>query len=143
MCTTLPLECHVDFCHAKSSSFPEFISHIKMHIKEGRKVTCPFRQCGKVFTVISTFTSHLTRKHKENTGDLIDSITATPEASCAQIQDLDFQYDSQVDAGENYEEPDVNPENVDETLFLKNLALFYLKLQAKLLLSSLSHPGSY
>ena len=31
---------------------------------------------------------------------------------------------------------EVSPENIDETLFLKNLALFYLKLQAKLLLPS-------
>ncbi|XP_052433435.1 uncharacterized protein LOC127974294 [Carassius gibelio] len=101
-----------------------------MHIKEGRKVTCPFKQCGKTFTVKSTFTSHLSRKHNKNIEGLIDSITANPEASCSQIQDIDVQ----TDADENDEEPDVSPENVDNTLFLRNLALFYLKLQAKLLL---------
>lgn len=130
MCTTHSLECHVDLCSAKSSSLPDFISHIKMHIKEGRRVTCPFMQCGKTFAIISTFTSPLSRKHKEDTRQ---SITI-PEASCSQIQEDNFQSDAQTDESENCEEPDVSPENVDETLFLRNLALFYLKLQAKLLL---------
>lgn len=90
MCITLSLECHVGLCRAKSSSLSEFISHVKMHIKEGQKVTCPFKQCGKTFTVKSTFTSHLSRKHNENTGGLFDSITANPEASCSQIQDINI-----------------------------------------------------
>lgn len=58
MCTT-SLECHVDLCGASI-----FISQSKIPIKEGRKVTCSFIQCGKTFAVISTIISHLSRKQR-------------------------------------------------------------------------------
>ncbi len=45
-----------------------------------------------------------------------------------------MQIDPPSDA--DYEPSDVFVETADESLFLKNLALFYLKLQAKLLLPS-------
>lgn len=133
MHTTCSLECHVDFCRTKSSGLPEMISHLKMHIKEGQRVTCPFKHCGKTFAIVSSFTCHLSRKHNQDSS-LIDSITTTSEASCSQIQDIDFESDSRSEEGENNDDLEVSPENVDETMFLKNLALFYLKLQAKLLL---------
>lgn len=52
------------------------------------------------------------------------------------LNDSDFLGDMEVDAADNTEHLEVTPENIDDTLFLRNLALFYLKLQAKLLLPS-------
>lgn len=40
----------------------------------------------------------------------------------------------QLDAAAADEQFELCPENIDDSLFLRNLALFYLKLQAKLLL---------
>lgn len=69
------LTCHVDFCSAKCDSLTEFYSHLEVHIKEGQVVACPFKQCDKTFKVVSTFTSHLSRKHKESAeANLIESI---------------------------------------------------------------------
>lgn len=74
---SVDLICHVDFCTAKCDSLTEFYSHLKGHIKEGRTAACPFKQFDKAFTVISTFTSHLTRKRKDSgEGNLIESIIA-------------------------------------------------------------------
>lgn len=109
-----------------------------MHIKEGRAVACPFKQCDKTFNVVSTFTSHLSRKHKSREGHLIECIigSAGVSGTSGTHYDSDSLCDMQLDAADNTEHFEVSPENIDETLFLKNLALFYLKLQAKLLLRS-------
>lgn len=43
-----------------------------MHIKECKAVTCPFRQV----QVLSTFTSHMSRKHRNSSeGGLVDSVS--------------------------------------------------------------------
>lgn len=131
------LTCHVDFCTAKCDSLTKFYSHLKGHIKEGRTVACPFQQCDKSFTVISTLSCHLTRKHRESgQGNLIESITVSAGVSgtSGTCDDHDFLCDMQLDAAADDEQFEVCPENIDDSLFLRNLALFYLKLQAKLLL---------
>ena len=131
------LTCNVDFCTAKCDSLTKFYSHLKGHIKEGRTVACPFQQCDKSFTVISTLSCHLTRKHRDRgQGNLIESITVSAGVSgtSGTRDDHDFLCDMQLDAAADDEQFEVCPENIDDSLFLRNLALFYLKLQAKLLL---------
>ncbi|KAM3614942.1 uncharacterized protein V6R79_021097, partial [Siganus canaliculatus] len=132
------LACHVDFCTAKCDSLIEFYSHLKGHIKEGRTVVCPFKQCGKTFTVVSTCTSHLSRNHKRNGEGMIESILAPTGVigTRATHDDCDLPCDLQLDTAADTEHLEVHPENIDDTLFLKNLALFYLELQARLLLPS-------
>lgn len=134
------LACHVDLCSAKCDRLIQFYSHLKVHIKEGRRVTCPFKQCDQSFSVISTFTSHVSRKHKNSAEvNLSESIVATSlvtEAESFQDIDSDMMTGEHTGVVGNSENLEVSPENIDETLFLKNLALFYLKLQAKLLLPS-------
>lgn len=58
------LTCHVDICSARCETLMAFYSHLKTHIREGKTVACPYRHCSKSFTVLSTFTSHMSRKHK-------------------------------------------------------------------------------
>lgn len=80
---TIPVDlpCHVNFCTAKCDSLTKFYSHLKGHIKEGRTAACPFQQCDKSFTVISTLSSHLTRKHRASgEGNLIESVTVSAGA---------------------------------------------------------------
>ncbi len=57
LCPAVDLACNVDLCSAKCETLTQFYSHLKVHIKEGRRVACPFKQCDTSFTVISTFTS--------------------------------------------------------------------------------------
>lgn len=136
LCRLVDLTCHVSTCHAKSDSLTEFYSHLKVHIKEGRTIVCPFKQCDKTFTVVSTFTSYLSRKHKRSEeGNLMDSIISLAGASGSSGPrgDTDSQCYVGIDA-DNADHLEFSPENIEDSLFLRNLALFYLKLQAKLLL---------
>lgn len=59
------LSCHIDLCTDKCDSLSAFYAHLKGHIKEGRSIVCPFMGCDSTFTVVSTFTSHLSRKGDE------------------------------------------------------------------------------
>jgi len=133
------LTCHVSSCRAKCDSLTEFYSHLKVHIKEGQTIACPFKQCDKTFTVISTFTSHLSRKHKRSEEvNLTDSVIGLAGVSGSSGPhghgDSDLQCDVEIDAADNADHLEFSPENIEDSLFLRNLALFYLKLQAKLLL---------
>lgn len=149
----------LDVCDFKCDSFRRLFSHLKIHIREGRQVSCPFANCGKLFTVISTFSSHLSRSHKPgNHMNLVivfcqilggdNGMSEREEESLEVAAGSEGQETNECGAHWCEEEcktlitliegeqAEVNPESTDEPLFLKNLALFYLKLQAKLLLPS-------
>lgn len=132
------LTCHVDLCIAKCDTLTQFYSHLKVHIEEGRTVTCPFRQCNTSFTVLSTFTSYLCRKHKRpavvNLAESIYARELVTEAETFQNIAPDMITDEYTDVIRNSEHLEYTPEDVPEALFLKNLALLYLKLQSKLMI---------
>ena len=124
------LKCVALSCSFKCDTLTSLMKHLKSHVKEGLEIKCPFRGCDCSFSVASSFDSHISRKHnKKNVDDLdtevLDVIVTTeqlcqPSQSCSDVPDE--QHESEV------------PLAVDETLFLQNLTLFYLKLQGKLLL---------
>ena len=96
---------------------------------------CPFRQCDKKFTVKSTFTSHVSRQHKDySEGILVESIASTSSTSDRYDESCDTQLESPSQSSD--EDMEVYSERADEGEFVRHLALFYLKLQAKLLLPS-------
>uniref|UniRef100_A0A3B1IPE7 C2H2-type domain-containing protein n=1 Tax=Astyanax mexicanus TaxID=7994 RepID=A0A3B1IPE7_ASTMX len=121
-------------CQFECSYLKGLISHLKDHIKQGRKINCPFRRCEKTFSVKSSFASHLSRAHKNSSvGHLHETVLVNVHETVRPSQSLDTTL--------NANEPEVCESdevagvlNVDETLFFNNLTLFYLKLQAKLLL---------
>ncbi len=63
--TSFELTCHVDLCPVRCETLNRFYQHLKTHIREGRSVSCPFQQCDKSFSVVSTFTAHVSRKHSD------------------------------------------------------------------------------
>ncbi len=75
------------------------------------------------------------RRHKDGANEhLVDSVVNPGMSHECEQEQSDMQIDPPSDA--DYEPSDVFVETADESLFLKNVALFYLKLQAKLLLPS-------
>lgn len=127
-----PLKCVAQSCTFKCDTFTSLVNHLNSHLKKGLETKCPFRGCDCRFTVRSSFASHVSRKHTSRcVEDLDDSVLdksvpteplsqPEPSHSCSNISDE--QHEQEV------------PFAVDETLFLQNLTLLYLKLQAKLLL---------
>jgi len=121
-----PLKCVAPFCTFTRDTLSSLIKHLKSHIHEGLEIKCPVRDCGCSFTVASTLASHFSRKHKNLDHTLLDVCDpAEPSSLHSQpCSDTSFVADNE-------------PEGqfaVDETLYLQNLALLYLKLQGKLLL---------
>ena len=142
LCGATDLTCHVDFCSVTCENLTSFFSHLRIHIKEGKIVSCPFRQCEKQFRVLSTFTSHMSRKHRNSSEDgLVNSVVRAsvekPSTSHdSNERDEQSHMDHSASSDVSGEQSDVCPENADAAQFLENLALFYLKLRAKLLLPS-------
>ena len=155
------LTCQVEDCKKTFADRKSLIHHLRGHIREGRKITCPFRGCYKVFGVLNSFSVHVSRLHKESSFKHVDE---TREQTVHQEQFDDASVllrQSSMSAVENENEigacsesaddpsmPLCPPstsgmeneeigafnESVNEDLFLKSLSLFYLKLQTKLVL---------
>lgn len=65
------LKCAVSLCERQCDGVKELVAHLKEHIAEGRLVKCPVRGCKSVFTVKSSFPSHLSRKHRHCSVNMI------------------------------------------------------------------------
>ncbi|CAK6984045.1 uncharacterized protein LOC125905065, partial [Scomber scombrus] len=125
------LTCHVDFCSARCETDSLLLS-LETHIREGpyigsyirsyirsykgpyigsyiRSYKGPYRHCSKS----STFTSHMSKKHKTGTEEHLVESVVNPGVSHESEQDQsDMQIDPPSDAA-------------DESQFFKNVALFF------------------
>ena len=54
----IDLTCHIEGCAFTSTNFSSLCEHLKWHIRDGKKIECPFESCKKNFRVRSTFLSH-------------------------------------------------------------------------------------
>lgn len=43
----------------------QLLTHLKLHIKKNEPIMCPYPHCKKKYTVISSFTSHVTKIHRK------------------------------------------------------------------------------
>lgn len=103
------------------------VAHLNEHILEGRQVTCPVRGCKCVFSVKSSFTSHMSRKHRhclENVfrGPINEDTQSAASATMQEAASLSDAEDTVTD----------RPNFSD--LYLRNVCMFYLKLQGQHLL---------
>lgn len=117
------LACKVQACSYVAENFSSLCAHLRFHIKDGKKVTCPYDGCHKYFRVRSSFATHISRKHnKAAAAQVVDQHSNT---GCS-TQPLDENLTST--SCDNVED------KCDEESFLHNLALFFLKMQGKMLL---------
>lgn len=123
------LSCQVKDCKFESTDFSRLCAHLKWHIKNGKNVICPYIGCAKYFQVRSTFSSHLTRTHKFSQPDT-RSHTA-PDSQ--QNEQCTLSVEMLPEAVFDVQDTEQNAVP-DQGQFLNYLALFYLKMQAKMLL---------
>jgi len=109
--------------------------HLKQHLSKRQDIMCPYENCSSSFKVKSTFTSHLTRKHKIGVQNLPlaglnaeNNVLSTSEET--ELTENPFH----GPLYEDVQEFDFEDSEETEKQFLENLALFYLKLQGKYLL---------
>ncbi len=136
--TSFELTCHVDSCQVRCETLNRFYQHLKTHIREGRSISCPFQQRDKSFSVVSTFTAHVSRKHSDCLEvNLIDSVALPHGMNECTEQQFEISQDFLCsDTATDGLEQDTFGESVDEDQFLRHPALFYLKLQSKCLIPS-------
>ena len=136
--------CNMEHCKMKCVGISNLFSHLRHHISQGDPINCPFKGCNKTFLKVGSFSSHLSRLHKDWLPSSIDS-------SCLPMPD-DF-VESYVDrpTNENFDQNDscsflvdvdCGDENGDSlpnmesdktfgSDLMKKLALFCLTLQSK------------
>lgn len=123
--------CAVSLCTEQFQTVQELVVHLKKHLVEGRSVNCPVAGCQKTFTLKSSFTAHLSRKHPDcsvnNINDLYRAIT--PQSSATAVEEVSQVSDQAEDLPASSE-----PTQVSDEIFLRSVCLFYLKLQGQLLL---------
>lgn len=125
-------KCAISLCSRRFHTVKELVSHLNDHIGEGRSVSCPVSGCRHVFTKKSSFTSHMCRKHKSCSPNGIDDMyretRPTPPDIIARTDDSENTHDAIPTATVS----DM-PEN-ESQFYLRNMCLFYLKLQGQLLI---------
>lgn len=124
------LNCSLPLCkNLFFADLPSLISHIKKHIDAGIKLKCPYSNCSFSFLNKSSFTSHLSRYHR-NWG--IDALSQNYFASQNESPLCDNETSASSSSFENNNGgtyPVYKPTSLDN--FSKDMGLFYLKLQAK------------
>ncbi|XP_062268268.1 uncharacterized protein LOC133974641 [Platichthys flesus] len=130
-----PYECGMALCERKFQNNKDLIAHLKEHIVEGHAVTCPVTGCIRIFKVKSSFTAHMSRKHNFFSDSTISNLNTESQSSSAKNESDDNcpqVFEAGADIGTDPCDTDVSENFCD--LFLRNVSLFYLKLQGQFLL---------
>ena len=131
------LSCNVSLCGFQCVAFEPLIVHLKQHILDNISVLCPFKECGKYFSVKSSFSSHISRSHRDKNIKLLSECIAKSVPMEISHDDIlengdELNVNDNMDVSED--DSSAKPYTVNSSKYLDSLALFYLKLQAKLLL---------
>uniref|UniRef100_A0A3B3RI04 C2H2-type domain-containing protein n=1 Tax=Paramormyrops kingsleyae TaxID=1676925 RepID=A0A3B3RI04_9TELE len=134
------LACTAEGCSFVSVHISTLCNHLQLHIKDGKKVSCPYDNCTKYFRVCSSFSSHVSRKHKIRAPCTAAAVSVSTASSVNSEMTQTFQTgldgvsgDVSDELGIEMDDENNNASNeVDENDFINSLALFYLQMQAKI-----------
>lgn len=122
-------------CAVKCEEIHDILSHLRVHIKHGVEIRCPFANCKKRFSVRSSFASHISRVHNKLDQIQLDSTsseTGTVLTESAQENNQEFpgRLHSSDEESVTDDEVDVSADS-----FKHSLSLFYLKTFANVMLA--------
>ncbi|KAK0140164.1 hypothetical protein N1851_022918 [Merluccius polli] len=84
--TLVILNAQMAMCERQCHDTKYLIAHLREHIVEGRAVTCPVRGCTNVFTVKSSSTAHMSRKHRDLTDISISDLFRESASQSSSVQ---------------------------------------------------------
>nr|XP_055048292.1 uncharacterized protein LOC129433654 [Misgurnus anguillicaudatus] len=127
--------CPVALCEHQCQEIKDLLTHLKEHIAEGCAVGCPVTGCKGVFNIKSSFTSHMSRKHRDFSDGSISDLyrESASQSSVATVVTESDSFGPQVNEVET-DEGDMDIAENFSDLFLRNVSLFYLKLQGQFML---------
>lgn len=118
--------CSIDFCKESFGLMKELSCHLKGHIREGIKIECPIDNCSAHFTVKSSFSSHLSRKHY-NWADYKSDAIQVPQIEEKKQEVDEPPVDVDVSDGVNTN----TKVETDVVNYIKMVSVFLLKMQVK------------
>lgn len=136
-CQTLqaPFLCQLPHCQKQLVDLKDLLRHLKSHISRREVAHCPFKDCDKTFSVTSSFTAHLSRKHKNPTALHVSGAYCPPSVPSESQSSV---AEREADEGSADDEPEADVPDLAQmkSLYMRNLCMFYMKLQAKQLIPS-------
>lgn len=120
--------CTVESCSQKYIDNKQMITHLRKHIYDGTTVKCGYLNCEKRYNKLNSFSSHITKYHKEKTHA---EQSSDPKSRSHIISFSNPILENKSDAALSSEELFQYNEDNSSDIFLTNLAHFFLKLEFK------------
>ena len=128
----ITLQWSLVFCQQVRSNLKELNKHLKGNIDDGSDIKCTYNGCENLLKNKSSFSAHLSRQHQSCSMPQLPTIHEEVDMDISnELYPRGNLHDTDDDANELLSLP-VSQDTKD--LYLKNLALSYLKLQSKYLL---------
>ena len=80
--------CPLKFCQEPFVYLKPYISHLKTHMKYDFSIGCPFPNCTKSYSVVSSFSTHLSRNHCKNDTVLNHDMQSINVQQCSNVQPI-------------------------------------------------------
>lgn len=121
--------CTVEFCMQKYTDHKQMISHLRMHINGIITVKCGYLDCKKTYNKLNSFSSHISRYHKEKL--VKQSYDSCSNSNYTDFSDLAIENDKLIEKTLSLEEQCQYFKKNSSHIYLMNLAHFFLKLEFK------------
>ena len=79
------MTCPIAFCAKLFDNLDCLLAHMRSHIRQGNEVTCPFLGCGLKYRMPSSFSTNISRRHRD-----MSSRAILPELVIAREDDFNF-----------------------------------------------------
>ncbi|XP_065683520.1 uncharacterized protein LOC124813803 [Hydra vulgaris] len=131
-------KCDIALCKKICAGLSQFILHLKLHLDSLDTVHCPYMNCKSSYTNRNSFASHISRKHKQWDPSFIMPVHIVHSLNSSYLNnDKDFstleQESFTCGSLEHYENEEFldGIDDISYEKYLKDQALFFLKLQVK------------
>lgn len=124
--------CTVESCTQKYTDRKQMISHLRMHINNGYTIKCGYLNCEKTYNKLNSFSSHITKCHKEKSilqqSSHVDDSNNHLGFDYPIVENNDNLVDVRLSSEEHQHQYCVKNSS---DVFVMNLAHFFLKLKFK------------
>lgn len=130
--------CTLSTCRREFEIFKDLICHLKNHLRRGLTIICPHASCNINYKQVASFSSHLTRKHR-NLSVCSRNVLLTDNQDQDELFELPFETSSNDNLSGNSEtnfniisansEVRMHSVEKEEDIIMNNLAQFCMKLE--------------
>ena len=96
-CQEASLKCHQPLCQQKCNNLKELIAHLKGHLGKkgqncpGQNISCPYKKCKMTFHMVTSFASHISRKHRFWSNRHLNDECFQQQVNHAALTDMQFE----------------------------------------------------